>query len=134
MALKGFEGFSPEAYQCSASVWTIGYGHTRGVKRGDVISREEAEMLLRQDISEAEDVANNTPGIRTQGQFDAVVDFIYNCGARAFRRSTLRKCIIDGASVGRIQAEFAQWVYVDGERLPGLVRRRAWESEQWAKT
>ena len=45
--IKEFEGFRPNAYKCPAGVWTIGYGHTFGVKRGDKVTEEEAEELLR---------------------------------------------------------------------------------------
>jgi GH24 family phage-related lysozyme (muramidase) len=46
--IKQFEGLRLDAYQCSASVWSIGYGHTRGDAR-DRITEDEAEDLLRQD-------------------------------------------------------------------------------------
>ena len=36
--IKKFEGCELKAYQCSANVWTIGYGHTQGIKEGDVCS------------------------------------------------------------------------------------------------
>ena len=31
--LKSFEGCRLQAYQDAAKVWTIGYGHTKGVRR-----------------------------------------------------------------------------------------------------
>ena len=59
--IKKFEGCKLKAYKCSAGVWTIGYGHTAGVKEGDVISQPEADKLLEEDIALCEfvDVSKN---------------------------------------------------------------------------
>lgn len=46
-AIKRFEGFRGTAYKCPAGVWTIGYGHTVGVKHGDKMTEGEAERQLR---------------------------------------------------------------------------------------
>ena len=51
-AIKRFEGFRGTAYKCPAGVWTIGYGHTVGVKRGDKMTEGEAERQLRRDLAE----------------------------------------------------------------------------------
>ena len=48
--IKKFEGCKLTAYKCPAGVWTIGYGHTKGVKKGQKITKEEAEELLKQDL------------------------------------------------------------------------------------
>lgn len=53
-AIKRFEGFRGTAYKCPAGVWTIGYGHTVGVKRGDKMTEGEAERQLRRDLAEYE--------------------------------------------------------------------------------
>ena len=53
--IKKFEGCKLKSYKCSAGVWTIGYGHTAGVKEGDVISQPEADKLLEEDIAKFED-------------------------------------------------------------------------------
>lgn len=45
--IKRFEGLRLQAYQCSAGVWTIGYGHTRGVRHGDIIDEAQAAIFLR---------------------------------------------------------------------------------------
>lgn len=55
--IKRFEGFSPTAYLCPAGVWTIGYGHTADVHRGDRIDEEAAEDYLREDLTSAEATA-----------------------------------------------------------------------------
>ena len=80
--IKRCEGCSLIAYRCPAGVLTIGYGHTKDVKPGDKITQYQAEEFLKEDLAPAEAIASKTRrAIVSQGRFDAVVDFIYNCGA-----------------------------------------------------
>ena len=129
--IKEFEGCRLQAYQDAAGVWTIGYGHTYGVRQGDRISQQYAEDLLKEDIEHAErqlmalhdsEVLNMTPQ-----QLDAVVSFVFNLGINRWRYSTLRRCIMLGKPKEVIQKEWMQWVRAGGKRLPGLVKRRQWE-------
>lgn len=129
--IKEFEGFSNTAYTCPAGVWTCGYGHTKGVTALTRCTREEAEKWLRQDIAPTVKYVNTIPEIDTQGKFDAVVDFIYNLGVGNFQSSTLYKKIKTKAKTSEIVAEFNRWVYAGKKKLPGLVKRRAWESQRW---
>ena len=39
--IKKYEGCRLTAYKCPAGVYTIGYGHTKGVKKGDTITQKE---------------------------------------------------------------------------------------------
>ena len=48
--IRKFEGCEFQAYQCSASVWTLGYGHTRDVSEGDTCTKDEAEQTLISDL------------------------------------------------------------------------------------
>ena len=57
--IKKFEGCELESYLCPAGVWTIGYGHTKGVKEGDKINKEEAEYLLQEEMIEYESYVND---------------------------------------------------------------------------
>lgn len=132
-AIKGFEGFRAEAYKCPAGVWTIGYGHTAGVKKGQKVSKAQAEELLRKDLSRTEDYVNKLGVCKMQGQFDALVDFAYNIGMSALGSSTLIKKIRAGAPTAEIQAQFRRWVYAGKKLLPGLVRRREWEAKRWTE-
>ena len=130
--LKRTEGCRLTAYQDSASVWTIGYGHTRGVKRGDCITQSQSEQFLREDLTEFElYVSTRVRGIRTQGQFDAVVDFCYNIGTSKFQSSTLRAYIEAGRKVYEIQQQFMRWVNAGGKFAGGLYTRRIWEAARW---
>ena len=44
------------AYICAGGKWTIGYGHTQGVKGGDKVTKAQAEVFLKQDVKDAEDL------------------------------------------------------------------------------
>lgn len=129
--IKRAEGCKLTAYQDSVGVWTIGYGHTAGVKRGDRITQQQADDFLRSDLQRFEAIAARTPGVRTQGQFDAVTDFCYNCGPGNFQNSTLRKYITTGRKDWEIQKEFLKWTKAGGKELGGLVSRRVWEAARW---
>lgn len=131
--LKEFEGYRPTSYQDSAGVWTIGYGHTQGVKKGQKITKAQAESLLRGDLLKAEKYVNGLKLNLTQGQFDALVDFAYNLGTRNLGTSTLLGKIRMKASDEEIQAQFRRWVYAGGKVLPGLVKRREWEAQRWVQ-
>ena len=130
-AIKRFEACRLTAYQDSVSVWTIGYGHTKGVKRGDRISVQQAEKMLMDDLAVYEEAARKVRGIRTQGQFDAVVDFMYNCGVANFEKSTLKRYIESGRKTAEIQREFLKWINAGGKPLDGLFSRRVWEAARW---
>lgn len=131
--LKEFEGYRDVAYKCPAGVWTCGHGHTQGVTKGTTCTEEQAELWLREDLELAERFVSTIPEIDTQGKFDAVVDFVYNCGIGAFENSTLLKKIKAHAPTEEIQAQFRRWVYAKGIELPGLVKRRNWEAQRWAE-
>lgn len=126
--IKGFEGLRLNAYQDSVGVWTIGYGHTAGVRPGDHITQAQAEAYLRQDTGWAQQaVRDNVKVPLTQGQFDALMSFTFNLGAGALKGSTLLRDLNAG-NYAAAQGEFGKWVHAGGQRLEGLVRRRAAEA------
>jgi len=130
-AIKRFEACVLTAYQDSKGVWTIGYGHTQGVKKGDRITLFQAEQFLKQDLARFEAAAQKVKRLSTQGKFDAVVDFMYNCGTGNFDKSTLRKYIESGRKTADIQREFLKWVNSGGRPLDGLFSRRIWEAARF---
>lgn len=131
--IKGFEGYSNTAYRDSAGVWTCGWGHTSGVTDTTTCVKSEAERWLREDLAPVEAYVNTIEQVKTQGQYDALVDFGYNLGIGKLKSSTLLKKIKAGASTEEIQAEFRRWVYAGGKVLKGLVKRREWEAQRWAE-
>lgn len=123
--IKKFEGLRLEAYRCQAGVWTIGYGHTRGVSPGMKITADEAERLLDEDLRPV--VASLPEGLNAN-QRAALASLCFNIGVGAFVRSTLRRLVAANPADRRIEAEFGRWVYSRGVKLPGLVRRRQQET------
>lgn len=129
--IKRFESCKLTSYQDTAGVWTIGYGHTKGVKKGDRITQYQAEQFLRDDLAEYERAAGKVQRLTTQGRYDAVVDFMYNLGIGNFNKSTLKIYIESGRAVWEIQEQFLRWVNAGGRKLGGLVSRRIWEAARF---
>lgn len=127
--IKQYEGCALLAYRCPAGRWTIGYGHTTGVREGDVITQAQAEQWLAEDVALfARGVERMVKVPLTPGQFGALVSLAMNIGLGALASSTLLRTLNAGDVAGA-RAEFARWVNAGGKRLEGLVRRRAAEAE-----
>lgn len=122
--IKRFEGFSPRVYICPAGKKTIGWGHVLigGEKFSRGISPAKAEEILKIDVRVAERFVITLPYL-TQERFDALVSFAFNVGVDNLRRSTLLKKHNRKEFEGAAD-QFMRWVYVDGEPLEGLRRRR----------
>ena len=122
--IKEFEGLRLKAYKCPGGVWTIGYGHTAGVRPEMVITEAQAEDFLREDLFSCENAVNNQKLSINQNQFDALVSLIYNIGIGNFQKSTLLRKARVNPNDNSIMDEFLKWVYSKGRVLPGLQRRR----------
>lgn len=129
--IKKFEGLRLKAYVCAAGICTIGYGHTSGVKAGDIITQAQADAFFEADIATVEKQINALSLNLGQYQFDAVVSFCFNVGIGNFKGSTLYKKIKADAYDSTIPAEFKKWIYGGGKILPGLVSRREWEAKRY---
>lgn len=131
--IKQFESLRLKAYLCPAGKWTIGYGHTRNVKEGDVINSDTAEKLLRADLVGFEKDVNRLIKVNvTQNQFDALISLVFNIGARAFSTSTLLRLLNQGEYTAAAN-QFIRWKTSNGKELLGLVRRRRAEMELFLK-
>lgn len=131
--IKRHEGLRLAAYLCPAGVPTIGYGHTKGVRLGQVITEAEAEKLLIQDLKTAEDEINRHLLPLKQHQFDSLTSFVFNVGVGSFRSSTLLKRLKIDVNHPDIKNQFGRWIYAGGKRLDGLVKRRAEEAKLYFK-
>jgi lysozyme len=125
------EGCSLTAYQDSAGVWTIGFGHTAGVNPGDTCTQAQASAWLQDDIQWAVHAVNQyVTAPLTQSEFDALVDFTFNLGVGNLVHSTLLRLLnsldYDGAA-----AEFPKWNMAGGHVLAGLTTRRLAEQEMF---
>ena len=126
--IQEFEGYRSHAYSDPASKdgkpYTIGYGHTDGVYRGQQTSRDEALDWLHEDAQKAAQCVNTyvTRPVRQQ-EFDALVSFVFNLGCTALRHSTLLKLLNQGEKK-KAAEEFEKWVYANGHKIDGLEKRR----------
>ena len=125
--IQRFEGLELEAYQDSAGVWTIGWGHTKDVRRGQVINEDKALELLRVDLAEAESAVSRLRALN-QNQFDALVSFTFNLGSGWMGDSGLIRAI-DEQKWAYVPREITRWVHAGGKPLLGLARRRVAEAE-----
>lgn len=140
--VKRFEGCSLNAYQDAVGVWTIGWGHTGPeVVEGLQWTQAQCDAQLAGDIStHAQQMEALVKVPLTQGQYDALTDFVYNLGVGKLKTSTLLRQL----NMGNYEAarECLYWVDADGRPhgwilggnkvLPGLVERRKAEQELWA--
>lgn len=125
--VKQFEGLELTAYRDAAGIWTIGYGHTGGVYKGDMITDAEADYLLAQDLASAEDWIAARTDSPSDNQFSAMVSLAFNIGNGAFLGSSVRRDhnAADFMSAARA---FLLWdkAHVDGTlvTIQGLFTRR----------
>lgn len=135
--IKEFEGLYLNAYRCPAGIPTIGWGCTEGIRMGMTITREQAELMLRQELAKFENAVNRLVKVElSQSEFDALVSFAYNLGEGALAQSTLLKKLNFGDKVGAAN-EFPRWNKAVNSRtgekqvLPGLTRRREVERKMF---
>ncbi len=127
--LKRLEGFRAKAYiPVPGDVPTIGYGFTHGVRLGDVMTREQADARLVQELQPYEQAVRQACTAQpNQNQFDAMVLLCFNIGAAGLRRSTVIKAHNRGDHQAAARA-FALWNKSGGRVYAGLTRRRAEEA------
>ena len=129
--IKKFEGCETTAYQCSAKVWTLGYGHTRGVSKGDTCTKDEAEKILIEDLEEFENYVNDLVDIPlTDNQFDALVAWTFNLGPTNLKSSTLLTKLNE-QDLDDVPHQIRRWNKAGGQVVNGLIRRREAEALLW---
>lgn len=128
------------AYLCQAGVWTIGIGHTAGVKPGMKITRERALELLQEDLEPIHRQLVETQlrgAVMTQEQFDALASFMMPIGVTAYHTSTLRRYLINNAEPEAIARQIRRWIWYTDRRTgekkksQGLINRRDSEAKQY---
>lgn len=131
--IKSYETLQLTAYRAlkTEKYLTIGYGHYGpDVKEGQTITKEEANELLQKDVQTAENELNQLLRqnvLLTQNQFDALCSLVFNIGVGSFRKSTLRKKLLN--HIQSVDCEFMKWVYSGGHYVQGLYNRRKKEVE-----
>jgi lysozyme len=127
--IKHFEGCELKAYKCPAGVWTIGYGHIKGVQEGDVITEQQADEMLVEELNEYENYINTLVTVPlNQNQYDALVSWVYNLGSSNLNSSTLLKVLNSGDYAG-VPEQIMRWNKAGGKVLEGLTRRRQAEAD-----
>lgn len=141
--VKKFEGLHKvtqegdvRAYRCPAGKWTVGYGHTRGVKSGMRATVAQCNEMLIADLHEAGNAVRRYVNVPlSQNQYDALVSFVFNLGEGNFKSSTLLKRLNQGR-YEEVPAQIMRWnkARVDGAvtELRGLTRRRTAEAALFA--
>ena len=132
--VEEFEGYAKKlqdgservmAYRDSVGVLTIGFGHTGSdVTEGKIISRAQAEQLLKEDLKEAETGVNRLVKVPlNDNQFSALVSFVFNLGAGTLEKSTLLK-LLNQSKYQEAADQFLRFDKAGGKVLAGLTRRR----------
>ncbi|MCK9386077.1 MAG: lysozyme [Nevskia sp.] len=119
--------------------WTIAWGHTRGVRKGDTCTAEQAEAWLDEDMAEAYAIVDRAVTVPlTTPQRDALCSFAYNLGPGAKnvkdgfvtlkngKPSTMLR-LLNAGNYSAAAGQFDLWVKAGGVALRGLKLRRAEE-------
>lgn len=127
--IKKFEGCRLQAYQDSVGVWTIGYGHTKGVKKGQIITNAQATEFLKQDCEKAERNVMKYNEIYhwNQNQFDALVSFAFNIGSITQLTASGKR------DIKTISQKILAYNKAGGRVLNGLTERRRAEKALFDK-
>jgi len=134
--LKKSEGFREHTYQDVAGFRTIGFGHRLlpGQNYSDGISLAQAEAILASDVRNAEIAIERLVKVPlSQGQFDALVDFVFNLGSGRLAGSTLLKYLNSG-KYDAAAWQLLAWDHAGSQQLAGLKARREAEFRLWGTT
>lgn len=129
---EGFESCRLTAYQDVKGIWTCGWGHVGPeVVEGLTWTQDQADSQLVLDLTKAEHAVNTLVTVPlTQGQYDALVDFCYNCGIGAFSGSTMLR-LLNAGQFDDAANEFQKWSHASGVVVAGLLRRRVAEEDEF---
>jgi len=134
---EGFESCKLKAYQDQGGVWTIAWGHTRGVTKGLTCIQLQADAWLVEDIVFSEATVNDLVKVQiNQNEFDALVDFVFNVGITSFETSSLLR-LLNAGNFAEAAEQFDNWDHVkaNGTEIvaAGLLRRREAETADFQK-
>jgi len=136
--IKYYEGLRLNAYLDTGGVWTIGYGHTAKAgapspKSGMKISKAEAERIFLRDLVKFENAVKRIVKVPlNDNQYGALVSLCYNLGEGNFGKSTLVR-LLNSRDYNGAANQFGKWVYDNGVKLNGLIKRRKAEADLFRK-
>lgn len=130
--IKQFEGLRLSAYVDIAGFRTIGYGHKlTTAETFTTLTEQQADDILIRDVAIAEAVVTRMVRVPlTQGQFDALVDFVFNLGAGRLASSTLLR-LLNAAKYDDAAQQLLLWDHSGGHEVAGLRERREIEYQLW---
>jgi len=126
--VKAEETLRLKAYKCPKGVWTIGWGHTGGVKEGDTCTREQAEAWIRSDLQSAQTGLARFINVPVSAnQFIALLSLAFNMGSMG----VVDKCpkMLRALNAGDYETAADEFLDVTNGGLAGLVARRRREAE-----
>jgi lysozyme len=131
--LKKSEGFRDRIYLDASGIPTIGYGHRILASESfpnSILDGEATELLVRDVLVAEQSVKRLIRVALTQGQFDALVDFVFNLGQGRLAASTL----LQDLNIGRYDAaaeQLLRWDHARDRESAGLKARREAEFHLW---
>ena len=127
--VRSFEGCRLTAYRDVRGIWTIGWGHTKGVYPGMTCTQAQADKWLEEDLEEAHrDLLTCSAGPFAPGAEDALISFVFNLGIGRYRGSTLRQHV-NAQDWAAVKTELLKWDHSGGQVIAGLLRRRQAEAD-----
>lgn len=139
--IQRWEGCKLAAYPDPATggePWTIGYGHTGGIKPGQKITQAKALQFLRSDLEIASSRLAQKVGTLivddlTDNQYAALLSFVFNLGTGDPKKPewTIWKRL-RARRYDQVPGEIIKFVNANGKKLQGLVNRRTDEIRVWS--
>ena len=125
------EGYTDNAIiPVKGDVPTYGFGTTDGVKMGDKTDPVAAVKMALRDVTKFEGAIKECVKVPlSQNEYDAWVSFTYNIGSTAFCKSTAVR-LLNAGQYRQACDQMLRWVYVNGNKVQGLVNRRQKEYAQ----
>lgn len=124
------------ACQDEMNIWTVGYGHRENVREDAVITQQEADELLKQDLLKCSRLLDSVIEVPvSQNQFDALCSFLFSVGAgqrgiksglvelRSGQPSALLLFLNQGCYTAAAE-QFGSWIYVGNAVKRELILRR----------
>ena len=130
VGIAGWEGYSGSAYQDIVGIWTIGFGTTGGVQKGQNIDPVKALQRKLSDVQKFEGAIKQCVKVPLhQYEYDAYLSLAYNIGPTAFCNSTLVRRLNEG-QYNLACREILRWDKAGGKVVRGLTNRREAEYRQ----
>lgn len=130
--VKAEETLRLKAYKCPKGVWTIGWGHTGGVKEGDTCTKAQADAWIRSDLQSAQTALAKYINVSvSESQFIALLSLAYNLGAQG----VVDKCpkMLRALNAKDYDGAAEEYLDVTNGGLAGLVARRRREADLMRK-